>query len=260
MLVILVIGLLIVAGFVMYWFVDDWYWPLVGRGANPEELVSFDLYRLHKTLYTGAKLWQLQTDHNQTGTKKLLFLLGLNASARHKTQYLIASAFVEQGYSVYLLDYASVCCPTSVSPNEASWRTDILAAFGYLLPSYVVARSMACPLLLDLLLQHQVVEPDYIAMITPVVSVDDFVLTCCTRQCKNPGLCLSGMSASSSSVKRCVVYYFEADFLMHPLCRAENVVYVKLDNNEECNVLDVHCRGPCLYREYIASHFKQLTG
>lgn len=254
MILVVLLGLLLVTIFFACWFLELWCWPLAGHGSNSQQdLVASSCYKLEKRLETGAQLWRLAADDGSG--LPLLFLLGMHTSAHQETQFLLATAFLDQGFSVYLLDYGSLC-DSQQAACEASWTSDILAAAAYLGDcKFVVARSMACPLLLRLMISGSF-QPQFVAMITPVVALADFVPTCYTKTCLNSGNCVAKLPRGIS----CIVYYFQEDIFMHPLCRARNVQYVELPASFQHNELDlktnIHCLGPRVLRNYIARHFK----
>lgn len=258
MLIILVVAFLVLVGFLLYWFMDSWWWQCSGRGANStaSEFVSTTFYRLETVLDTGAKLWTLTVDGNYTGPK-LLYLLGRTASVHHQTQYALASSFVKQGFRVYLLDYGSVC-NSQIEPSAENWQRDMTSAHLYFQGScrYIVARSLACPLLVQCILQGSIISSPFlsIAMITPVTEVDCFMLTRCTYRCCSQ-TCVAKLPSSSNI--RCWIYYYTCDFFMHPICQAANVVYIALPEPPETCAWNIHCLGPLLQREWIASHFKE---
>ncbi len=256
-IILVLLGLLVVIAFFLHWFRFDWYWKKDGCGApNKHELVPASYYHLVTTFSTGAKLYELAGNTPETSAR-LLFLLGAQASVHHRTQYLISKAFEEAGFHVYLLEYASICNPDKASPD--GWSCDIQAAYDYLegVP-YVIARSLSCHLVLRLIM-NGCIEPPFIGFITPVVEVENFVLSCCTRKCFS-NCCVAHLPRSC----RCAIFYYEVDFLTQPKCcnpLNNNVAYFALPTCfQDANLFNVHCQGPLLQRNMIANHFKSFVG
>lgn len=247
MLVIIIVCLVIIVGFLAHYYLDKWLWTTFGRGAPVEEgLVSSKLYIQETTLASSAILYRLAADDGIQ--PKLLYLMGLNASAKHKTQYMISSAFLQAGFSVYLLEYSSVVNPC-IKPCPATWSLDIRQALAYLEDcQYVVARSMSCPIMVKLLAQEEVVGISSVAFITPMSHYSSFA---CTRFAPiEPVVCYRSIPESV----RVYVYYYDSDLLMYPCCKCCKT-HVCLTPPEGTNETNIHCQGPVLQRNYIAKDF-----
>lgn len=257
---LIILGVLIVVCFFLHWFRHEWFWEKNGRGApNLEEYIPKDKFEFVKRFpENGAELWHLPfgiySPENLPETA--LFVLGANASVHHKTQYCLAKAFQEVGFDMYLLNFSSVC--SEEVPVEGNrWQQDILSAYVYLSSKSpcIITRSLSCHLVTQLVM-NKLIEPKNIAMITPVMDVTNFAVGCCTRQCCSP-CCVAKLPLST----RCVIYYYAADFFMHPLCgqHQANIQYCCLPNipDEQGNI---HCKGPILHRDFIARHWARFLG